>query len=74
MLNFEFVPRNSLLAYKDCPPGRYAPAPCMLRYFCNVTGGGLTPSFLRPTKEGWMKMRRIVLLLASMALAVIFGS
>src|SRR5215216_734133 len=50
-----------------------APHAC---YATSVTlrGGVLSPFFLRPTKEGWMGMRRIVLLLASMALAVIFGS
>ena len=25
---------------RECPPGRCAPASCMLRYSCNVTGGG----------------------------------
>src|SRR4028118_1522198 len=36
--------------------------------------GGLTPFFLRPTKEGWRGMRRTGLLLASMALAILLAS
>src|SRR5215212_2465276 len=42
-------------------------------YATSVTlrGGGLTPFFIRPTKEGWMEMRSIVLLLASMTAAVL---
>src|SRR5215208_2668234 len=49
------------------PHARYA-TPVTLR------GGGLTPSFLRPTKGGWTMMKRIILLLASAALAVLLVS
>jgi len=33
---------------QECPPGRCAPAPCMLRYFCNVTGRGYDTFFPPP--------------------------
>src|SRR5215211_2474658 len=49
------------------PHARYA-TPVTLR------GGGLTPSFLRPTNGGWTMMKRIILLLASAALAVLLVS
>jgi|SRR5215208_4888048 len=59
--------KNGHLADAPQPPACYVTS-------VTLRGGGLTPIFLRPTKEGWMEMRRLVLLLASMALAVIFGS
>jgi uncharacterized delta-60 repeat protein len=37
-------------------------------------GGGLTPYFLRLTREGWTVMRKTVLLLASIALALLLAS